>query len=126
MRSAGCPALLSAPRLVCEFPWQPEANLDVFVDTDFAGCVATRRSTSGGAAMRSSARCKKAVTLSCAEAELSGIFKGTTDTLGNQSVGRDFGLSMTLSFHTDSAAAVGICKRAGIGRVDTSLSGNCG
>ena len=23
--------LLSAPRLVCDFPWQPEANLDVFV-----------------------------------------------------------------------------------------------
>ena len=34
-----------------------------------------------------------------------------------QCVGRDLGLRMTLSIHTDSAAAVGICKRAGIGRV---------
>ena len=47
-----CRYLLSAPRLVYEFPWQLEANLDVFVDKDFAGCLATRRSTSGGAAMR--------------------------------------------------------------------------
>ena len=57
------------------------------------------------------------MTLSSAEAELCGIVKGTTEALGIQSVGRDLGLSMTLSIHTDSAAAVGICKRAGIGRV---------
>ena len=42
--------------------------------------------------------------------------KGTTEALGIQSVGRDLGLSTTLGVHTDSAAAVGICKRAGIGR----------
>ena len=46
--------LLQAPRLVYECLWQPDTNLDVFVDTDFAGCLTTRRSTSGGAAMRSS------------------------------------------------------------------------
>ena len=45
-----------------------------------------------------------------------GTFKGTTEALGIQSVGRDVGLSTTLSVHTDSAA-VGICKRAGIGQV---------
>ena len=60
---------------------------------------------------------QKVVTLSSAEAELSGIVKSTTEALGIQSVGRDVGLSMTLSILTDSAAAVGISKRAGIGRV---------
>ena len=60
---------------------------------------------------------QKAVTLSSAEAELCGIVKGTTEALWIQSVGRDLVLSMTLSIHTDSAAAVGICKRAGIGRI---------
>ena len=44
--------LLSAPRLVNEFPWSFDSNLDVSVDTDFALSLATRRSTSGGAAMR--------------------------------------------------------------------------
>ena len=112
--------LLQAPRLVYEFLWQPGSDLDVFVDTDFASCSTTRRSTSGGAAMRGSHLIKhwsstqKAVTLSSAEAELCGIVKGTTEALGIQSVGRDLGLSMTLNIHTDSTAAVGIC---GIGRV---------
>ena len=116
--------LLSARRLVYEFPWPPEANLDVFVDTDFAGCLASRRSTSRGAAMRGSHLIKhwssthKAVTLSSAEDELCGIVKGTTEALGIQSVARDLGLSTTLSIHANSAAAVGICKGAGIGRVE--------
>ena len=59
---------------------------------------------------------EKAVTLS-SEAELCGVVKGTTEAIGIQSDGRDFGLSMTLSIHTDSAAAAGICERAGIGWV---------
>ena len=44
--------LLGVPRLVYKFNWQsrPE-HLDLFVDTDFAGCKITRRSTSGGVAM---------------------------------------------------------------------------
>ena len=57
------------------------------------------------------------MTLNSSEAELCGIVKGTTEALGIQSIGRDSCLSMTLNLHTDSAAAVGICKRAGIGRV---------
>ena len=60
---------------------------------------------------------KKAVTLNCAEAELCGIVKGTTEALGIQSVGRDLGLRKTLSIQTHSAAAVGICKTACIWRV---------
>eukprot|EP00969_Alexandrium_andersonii_P165306 7305829-Alexandrium_andersonii.AAC.1 len=35
---------------VYSFPWQDEdATLRTFVDTDFAGCLRTRRSTCGGA-----------------------------------------------------------------------------
>ena len=40
----GVPVFVIGLRLVYELPWQPEANLDVFVGTDFAGCLATRRS----------------------------------------------------------------------------------
>ena len=36
-------------RLVTNFYWQPEPKtMDVYIDTDFAGCRASRRSTSGG------------------------------------------------------------------------------
>ena len=47
--------LASAPRLVWHFGTHTSAepsDLNVFVDTDFAGCQVTRRSTSGGGACR--------------------------------------------------------------------------
>ena len=93
------------------------------MDTDFAGCMATRRSTSGGVAIRGTHLIKhwsctqRAVTLSSAEAELYGLVKGTTEALGIQSWGLDLGLTMQVRIHADSAAAIGICRRSGIGRV---------
>eukprot|EP00969_Alexandrium_andersonii_P036849 1614800-Alexandrium_andersonii.AAC.1 len=37
------------PRCVYHFPWQDDgAALRAYVDKDFAGCLLTRRSTSGG------------------------------------------------------------------------------
>jgi hypothetical protein len=115
--------LKGAPRVAYRFAWQPECGLQTFVDTDFAGCLVTRRSTSGGCAMRGTHLIKhwsvtqKAVTLSSGEAELCGIVKGTAEALGIQSLGRDLGVEMCVSIHTDSSAAAGICRRSGIGRV---------
>ena len=60
---------------------------------------------------------QKAVTLSSAGAELCGLVKGTTEALGIQAWGRDLGLDITVRMHADSAAAIGICRRSGIGRV---------
>ena len=40
------------PRLVYHYNFQkPDNTINVYVDTDFAGCKETRRSTSGGAVM---------------------------------------------------------------------------
>ena len=109
--------LMGSPRLVYSFPWQKEC------DPDFAGCLATRRSTSGGVALRGAHLIKhwsctqRAVTLSSAEAELYGVVKATTEALGIQAWGRDLGLEMAVRMHADSAAAIGICRRSGIGRV---------
>ena len=96
--------LLDSPRLVYVFPWGSIGNqLVVYADTDFAGCRPTRRSTSGGCALWGGRLVKhwsstqKAITLSSGEAEL--------------------GLELHVSLCTDSSAAVGICRRAGIGRV---------
>ena len=45
--------LCGCPTIVWYFNYQPTCNVLVAsVDTDFAGCLSTRRSTSGGAAMR--------------------------------------------------------------------------
>eukprot|EP00969_Alexandrium_andersonii_P340842 15065296-Alexandrium_andersonii.AAC.1 len=62
--------LLGSPRLVYQFAWQNAQPLQVYADTDWAGCPATRRSTSGGCAFRGAHLIKhwsstqKAVTLS--------------------------------------------------------------
>ena len=85
--------------------------------------MTTRRSTSGGVAIRGTHLVKqwsctqRAVTLSSADAELYGLVTGTTEALGIQSWGLDFGLCMKVRMHADSAAAIGICRRSGIGRV---------
>merc|ERR1712122_242366 len=60
---------------------------------------------------------QKAVTLSSGEAELAGIVKGTAEALGLRSLAADLGLTVGIQVHADSAAAIGICRRSGIGRV---------
>ena len=111
------------PRLVYDFPWQAPAELDIFVDTDFAGCIQTRRSTSGGCAklgrhlVKHWSSTQKVLALSSGEAELAGILKGTSEGLGLRSLCLDLGMAITLHVRTDSAAAIGICRRAGLGKV---------
>jgi len=115
--------LKGRPRVVYNYPWQEAAGLATYVDTDFAGCTATCRSTSGGCILRGDHLIKhwsvtqKVVTLSSGEAELSGMVKGAGEGLGLQSVGKDLGLEFELTVLGDSSAAIGICRRTGIGRV---------
>ena len=73
------------PRLIWLYKWQePVKHLVAFCDTDVAGCVQTRRSTSGGALMRGGhlirhwSQTQTTVALSSAEAELGGICRGST------------------------------------------------
>ena len=81
-----CRYLLGAPRLVYRYrPVPAGLPLQVYADTDFAGCAHTRRSTSGGCASRGGhllkhwAVTQKAITLSSGEAELGGVVKAATD-----------------------------------------------
>ena len=77
----------------------------------------------GGAAMR---RChlikhwslsQSTVALSSAEAELGGICRGTSISLGLVAVAKDLGISWDLTVKTDAVAAVGVCKRRGLGKI---------
>jgi hypothetical protein len=115
--------LVGAPRVVYEYPWQRRPVLRAFTDSDFAGCVATRRSTSGGAALLGAhllkhwASTQKKITLSSGEAELGAVVRGFSEVLGLQSVARDLGAELSPEVHADSSAAIGICNRSGIGKV---------
>ena len=117
--------LAGAKRLVWHFGFQNTDvdTLTVFVDTDFAGCHVTRRSTSGGAACRGRHLVKhwsttqSTVALSSAEAELTGISKGSAQGLGLQTIAADLGISLSLKVMSDATAAIGISRRRGLGKV---------
>ncbi len=115
--------LAGAGRVIYEYPWQSCPVLRVYTDSDFAGCIATRLSTSGGAVMLGShllkhwASTQKRITLSSGEAELGAVVRGFSEALGLQSVARDLGVELQPEVHADSSAAIGICRRSGIGKV---------
>ena len=81
----------------------------------FAGCVRTRRSTSGGVAMFGSTQA--IVALSSGEAEYYGIVKGASIGIGLRSMLKDFGVEASIRVNTDASAAKGIANRKGLGKV---------
>ena len=116
--------LAGQPRLVYRYPFQNKpVGISVYVDTDFAGCKATRRSTSGGVVLYGSHTIKQwsktqtTVCLSSGEAELMRIGDGLAQALGLQSIARDLGMTWQIDIYTDATAAIGIARRRGMGRI---------
>ena len=115
---------VGAPRLVakCEVQDMPE-KIDVWTDTDFAGCQVTRKSTSGGVIMfgkhclKTWSSTQEVVAVSSGEAELYGIVQGATHGLGMQSLMRDLGIEAEIHIHSDASAAIGMTRRRGVGKV---------
>lgn len=105
------------------FGWKDEGHITAYVDADFAGCLKTRKSTSGGCLLYGSHLVKhwsttqKTLALSSGEAEFYGVVRGTSEALGLQSLAGDLGIDTTIHVRTDSSAAIGICNRTGIERV---------
>ena len=115
--------LVGKPRLVYTYRKQELNGIDVYVDTDWAGCVKTRKSTSGGAIMLGR-HCLKhwsstqpSTALSSGEAEFYGVVRGAGHGLGFQALLRDLGITAKLRLWTDSSAALGICSRQGLGKL---------
>ena len=116
--------LCGLPRLVYTYKWQKNPQeLTTFVDTDFAGCKETRRSTSGGVVMiggcciRHYAKTQTTISLSSGEAELHGIAQGAAQSLGVQALLKDMGWDLTCNVFSDATAALGICRRKGLGKI---------
>lgn len=112
------------PRLVWRFDAQArQKKLDVHVDTDFAGCWRTRRSTSGGVARLGShmlthgSITQSTVALSRAEADLTGMCNGNSIGLGLKALASDLGVPVSLRVHSDASAAIGMVRRRGLGKV---------
>ena len=57
------------------------------------------------------------VALSSAEAEFYALTKGASQALGVMTLLEDFGIKIRSTFHTDASAAIGIVRRAGLGKL---------
>ena len=116
--------LKGKPRVVLRFaPQRMYKRQDVFSDSDHAGCLKTRKSTSGTVVMLGS-HCVKAssglqstISLSSGESEYYGIVRASAIGLSIQSLMADWGYQIPLRVHTDSSAALGTCSRRGLGKL---------
>ena len=116
--------LKGRPRMVSKFKWQemPEF-LTTFTDSDWAGCLKSARSTSGGIVclgdhtIKTYCKQQKVVALSSAEAELYAMVAASAESMAVQAYASDLGLKLKSELYADSSAALGIAKRAGIGKV---------
>jgi hypothetical protein len=116
--------MVDKTRMTILFGYQDGVNeMVIWTDTDFAGCVKTRKSTSGGVAMfgkhmiKSWCGTQAIVALSSGEAEYYGIVKGASIGLGLKSMFGDFGIRVAIRVNTDASAAKGIANRKGLGKL---------
>ena len=112
------------PRLVLKYEWQmTEGTISTYTDSDWAGCVETAKSTSGGVitigkhTVKSYSRQQKTVALSSAEAELHAMVAASAETLGVVGLCKDLGMSVHGEVYADSSAALGIAQRSGKGKL---------
>ena len=98
-------------------------SIDVYTDTDWAGCPRTLKSTGGGCvlvgahAVKSWSATQSSVSLSSGEAEFYGVVRGAGVGLGYQGLMRDLGFELPVRVWTDSSASIGICTRQGLGKL---------
>ena len=120
-----CRYPVGKPRLVHKYDWGSGAAddnyLEVYRNTDVAGCKETRRSTSGGVCLFGGSNVKQwsktqtTIALPSGEAELHGTNSGITQGLGLQSTAKDLSFDLTVRAHSDATAALGIYRRRGLG-----------
>ena len=109
-----------------EFKWQSEEDaktLRVYADSDWAGCLKSRRSTSGGVMvlgahpLRTWASTQKVVATSSSEAELYSMAEAASRALGMRSALEEFGSGAQVVVATDSSAAKAFASTRGLGKM---------
>ena len=98
-------------------------EINVYVDSDWAGCKRTRKSTTGGVMMFGNAclcswsRTQSVQALSSAEAEFYAVGTGIVEGLCMQQLLRELDIHVKLVVHTDSSSGKSYCERLGVGRM---------
>ena len=116
--------LKGAPRTIARYVRQsPVGEVKVFTDSDHAGCVRTRKSTSSVVAMhgkhwlKSSSTTQQEQALSSGESEFYALVKGASLGIGLKTLMEDIGKEVLVILATDSTAGTGIAQRRGVGKV---------
>ena len=111
------------PRLVWRYDHQRASSPEVYADTDWAGCVRTRKGTSGSClllcnhVLKMWSATRASLALSSGEALFFGIVKGVGIGLGQPGFLDDIGIELPLRVWMDASAAIGICGRQGHGKL---------
>ena len=116
--------LLGTPRVVHCYEWQAwPGGVTIFVDSNWAGCVRTRKSTTGVCVMhgkhllRSFSKTQANIALSSAEAELYAMVLAASEGLGAKAMCLDYGCSAGVVLNVDASAAIGVAQRKGLGKL---------
>ena len=116
--------LVHSPRLLQVFKRQKIlTRLDVYSDSDHAGCLRTRKSTSGCVVMagcnqlRSICRGQAVVALSSGEAEFYALVTSASEALGEQAIAREWNVRLDITLWFDATAGAAMSSRRGLGRV---------
>ncbi len=110
--------------MVQTYLWQGKIeSIDVYCDSDWAGCKVSGKSTSGGTIRRGGhliktwSRTQKTVALSSGEAELTALVKATCEGMGVSALMKDWGEEPSMVVYADSNAALGVVRRKGAGKL---------
>jgi hypothetical protein len=119
--------LMEYPRLILKFVKRKKEErrdvIDVYGDSDWAGCLRTRRSTTGGVAalagtgVKSWSSTQASVAQSSGEAEYYSLARAAAEGLGVQALMQDLGWAAVVRVWVDSSAAKSIASRIGLGKI---------
>jgi hypothetical protein len=119
--------LQGRPRMAIHYGFQESGQgIVVLTDSDWAGCLETRRSTSGGVVRHGEhtiswwCKLQTGVALSSCEAELNSTLKGAIEGLNIQRLANAFNDWPSLELRTDASAARGVIMRQGVGKGSAS------
>ena len=116
--------LKGVPRLVQLIPNQDNFSIiQCWSDTDHAGCVRTRKSTTGSviqlgrSVIKATAKGQAVIALSSGEAEYYGLISTASAALGEQAMLADWNISCPVSVNMDATTGISIGSRRGLGKV---------